>query len=270
MFCELEKLRVYYETAGAGRPLLMLHGYGVDHHIMKGCMEPVFGKEAGWERIYLDLPGMGRTSSADWLRNSDQLLQVVLDFIQAVLPGREFAVAGESYGGYLARGLVQRLPERIAGLLLICPCIIAERARRDLPKFRVLESDPQLMAGLGEAERAEFAELAVVQSEVTLERFRAEVVPGIRAADEAFLTRLQRDGFPFSCDVDRLAQPFDKPALILAGRQDPWVGYRDAWRILENFPRASFAVLDKAGHNLQIEQAEIFELMVREWLARMR
>jgi pimeloyl-ACP methyl ester carboxylesterase len=42
----------------------------------------------------------------------------------------------------------------------------------------------------------------------------------------------------------------------------------DAWNILENFPRATFCILDKAGHNLQIEQEELFNSLINEWLDR--
>lgn len=50
------------------------------------------------------------------------------------------------------------------------------------------------------------------------------------------------------------------------GRQDSYEGYKDAWTILERYPRATFAVIDRAGHNLQIEQPEIFNSLVNEWL----
>jgi hypothetical protein len=46
------------------------------------------------------------------------------------------------------------------------------------------------------------------------------------------------------------------------------VGYRDAWTILERYPRATFAVLDRAGHNLAIEQERLFAALVGEWLDR--
>jgi len=55
---------------------------------------------------------------------------------------------------------------------------------------------------------------------------------------------------------------------MLLGRQDSGVGYKDAWSILDNYPRATFAVLDRAGHNLQIEQEELFNSLVSEWLVR--
>jgi pimeloyl-ACP methyl ester carboxylesterase len=55
---------------------------------------------------------------------------------------------------------------------------------------------------------------------------------------------------------------------MLIGRQDPAAGYRDHWQLIENYQRASFVILDKAGHNLQIEQEVLFNAIVKEWLAR--
>lgn len=57
---------------------------------------------------------------------------------------------------------------------------------------------------------------------------------------------------------------------MLVGRQDQVAGYRGAWRILENYPRATFAVLDREGHNLQIEQPQLFNALLGEWLDRVQ
>ncbi len=37
-----------------------------------------------------------------------------------------------------------------------------------------------------------------------------------------------------------------------------------------NYPRATFAVLDTAGHNLQIEQPQVFNALASEWLDRLQ
>lgn len=66
----------------------------------------------------------------------------------------------------------------------------------------------------------------------------------------------------------KYVQKYDKPALFITGRQDNSVGYQDLWNLIEDYPRATFAVLDLAGHNLQIEQPELFHCLVREWIAR--
>jgi pimeloyl-ACP methyl ester carboxylesterase len=65
-----------------------------------------------------------------------------------------------------------------------------------------------------------------------------------------------------------LPQPFGKPALFLLGRQYHVVSYRDAWKILEHFPRATYAVLDQAGHVLGVEQIQLCQALISEWLDR--
>ncbi len=65
--------------------------------------------------------------------------------------------------------------------------------------------------------------------------------------------------------------PFAQPSLILAGRQDSTVGYRGAWSLIEEFPRATYAVIDMAGHHLgRIERPAVFQALVGDWLERMQ
>ena len=61
---------------------------------------------------------------------------------------------------------------------------------------------------------------------------------------------------------------FSKPSLFIAGRQDNAVGYHDLCNLIEDCPRATFVILDIAGHNLQIEQEEVFNSLFLNWLER--
>ncbi|KSU83053.1 Pimeloyl-ACP methyl ester carboxylesterase [Fictibacillus enclensis] len=266
MFCHLGDIQVHYERYGKGKPVVMIHGFTPDYRLMEGCMEPVFAGREGYERIYLDLPGMGRTKGEEWIKGTDGMLDAVLRFIDAILPEQSFLLAGESYGGYLARGIVARIGERVDGLLTICSPIYAEHEQRILPEHTVLKRDDELIASLSEEEAVEFTSIAVVQDQYTLERMRKEITPGIKMADSAFLEKIQQN-YAFSFPID-LTEPFVKPALFLTGRQDAVVGYKDHWEILDQFPRASFVVLDRAGHNLQIEQHAVFNALVDDWLSR--
>ena len=121
MECQVRDITMYYEEAGAGRPLLLLHGWPLDHRHIANDMEPLFADRAGWRRLYPDLPGMGKTRAADWITCQDQMLDLVIDFIDTVAPGERFVVAGTSYGGYLARGLVYHRGAQMDGLLLTVP-----------------------------------------------------------------------------------------------------------------------------------------------------
>jgi pimeloyl-ACP methyl ester carboxylesterase len=270
MFCDLGNVSIYHETYGDGTPVLMIHGFYPDHRLMKGCMEPVFADRSGWKRVYFDLPGMGRTKGESWIDSSDKVLEIVLAFVDRILPDQSFLVVGESYGAYLARGLVHKRPESVDGLLLICPLILPKPETRSLPPRKIIVGDARLISEMDESDAKEFESMAVMQTRRNWERFRDEILGALKVADAGFLERLRGRAYGFSLDVDALSGPFDQPVLIVAGRQDTSVGYSDAWGIIENFPRATFAVLDSAGHNLQIEQAEVFSVLVSEWLERVQ
>jgi len=268
MQCTIKGLSIHYEVRGDGKPILLLHGYGVDHRLMSGCMEPIFQKREGYKRIYLDLPGMGRSESAAWIRNSDIMLDIITAFMDTIIPNENFLLAGESYGGLLARGLVYRMPERIDGLFLLCPAILTNHHEHQVSEHVVLSRDEALMRELGHDEAHAFASVNVVLSRKVWKRYRDDILPGLALGDRVFLGSILNSDYVFSFDCDRLPEKFCKPTLFLMGRQDSCVGYKDAWNILDNYPRATFAVLDRAGHNLQIEQPELMHALVIEWLDR--
>lgn len=268
MECKIKNISINYEIIGNGKPIIMLHGSHVDHRLMEGCMEPIFNNRDEYKRIYIDLPGMGKTKAENWIINSDVMLDIVIDFIEKIIPNKNFLLAGESYGGYLSRGIVYRIANRVDGLLLLCPAIIADFKKRNIPPHIILKRDDKLLSQLEPSDAEGFNAIQVVQSKSIWNRYRDEILSGIKLADNNFLRNLQENGYAFSFDVDKLDEKFDKPTLMLLGRQDSIVGYKDAWSILDNYPRATFAVLDRAGHNLQIEQEELFNSLINEWLVR--
>jgi pimeloyl-ACP methyl ester carboxylesterase len=272
MRCELPNISVYYEEYGEGRPLLVLHGWGLDSSTAAYVMEPYFTRRSGWRRIYPDLPGMGQTVGPDWLTSHDHVLEVLLAFIDAVLPGRRFAVAGWSYGGLLARGLVLRRQTWIAGAYFLVP-VMGRHA--STPPRQTLVHDPAFASGMqaldpqGTVDMAAIIDREPVQSPQLVATYQV-TMRAILAADSAFLARLAQanDGLAFSFDADALPEPFVGPTLILTGRQDSEVGYQDAWRLLEHYPRATYAVLDRAGHILYGNQPVVTATLVGEWLDR--
>jgi pimeloyl-ACP methyl ester carboxylesterase len=260
MKCVLGDLAIFYETRGTGRPIVMLPGRPSDHGIMERFMEPLFTQRNNWLRIYPDLPGTGLTPSMDRLATHDQMLDVMLEFIDTVIPSQRFVLAGYSYGGYLARGVVSHRAELIDGLMLCAPQVKADPAQAHLPKRTTLAEDPQVLAELGPV-----ADLIVAQSPRVVEAVR-QVLAETQLADPSHQARLEAAG-PSSFEV---APPvhFGGPTLIITARQDQIVGYRDIWDLLDNYLRATFAVLDRAGHFVPIEQEALCHALMREWLDR--
>ena len=244
----------------------MLPGWTLDHQVMLRCMEPVFRKRDGWRRVYLDLPGTGLSEPVDSIRNSDDMCSAILNFLDGLIPGEPFIVCGHSYGAVIARGIARKRRSLVRGLMLLAPLTVPDVSARVLPVQQVVRSDPALLSRLSPQDALEFGSIAVLQGEQEWARFRDEIQIPSRAATKDYLDRIRQNGYGLSSDVD--AEMFEHPALVIAGRQDHVVGFQDAWRLMDKFPRATFAVLDSAGHILQIEQPDVFEALVNDWLGR--
>ncbi|WP_459717169.1 alpha/beta fold hydrolase [Actinophytocola sp. KF-1] len=254
-------MNLHHVDIGTGTPVLALHGWTPDHRLMLGSMEPVFARRPGYRRLYPDLPGMGKSPAPPSIASSDDVLAAVRAFVSDTIGTTPFVLVGESYGGYLARGLARALGEQVLGLALICPIGAAvEHATRTVPPRQVLRREPGLR------ENAEFSSIAVVETAETLRRFEEEIEPGLAAADEEAMARVRQRWL--LTDEPEGGEKFGRPALIVTGRQDDVVGYEDQWALLPHYPRATFAVLDVAGHNLQFEQPALFDALVSEWLDR--
>lgn len=219
-----------------------------------------------WKRIYPDLPGHGLTTIAESIENHDQVLDVLLEFMDSIYPNETYAVAGESRGGFLARGLAAKDPKKIDGLLLIVPGRYAVAEPKNLPPQVTLESADELLPELAESEIGRFKK-RVVQNREILEKIRKYKLPAIPIADVECQTRLDKN-YQFSFILDATENNFLKPTLVLLGRFDTEVGYRDALKVMENYPRATYAILDKAGHSLSWEQPELLVTLVKDWLKR--
>ena len=244
----------------------------MDHRVEMADYEKIFAARPGWRRIYPDLPGMGRSVAGDGIRTQDDVLQAVLALIDRVVPQERFVLAGTSGGAYVARAVVARRRSRVAGLLLRVPCIVADTAQRTLPSFRPLVRNDGLVASLASEERMSLGEI-LVQTPAYLEMLRAKVAAVIEPAIEAtqpIANEIRADPrrYGFSFDLAEEEKSFEAPTLIIAARQDLTVGYRDAWDILESYPRATFAVLDRADHVWPIETPNLLAALVEDWLAR--
>jgi pimeloyl-ACP methyl ester carboxylesterase len=273
MQCELDKATIDYEEHGEGRPILLLHGWTMDRRVEIFDYEKIFATRPGWRRIYPDLPGMGRSVAKAGLFSQDDVLEALLGFIDRVLPDGRFALAGTSLGAYLARAIAARRRSRITGLLLRVPCIFAEDARRTLPPFRALVADDAFMATLDADDRTSLGDLLVQTpsyAEVLKHKRDAVVQPAIQAtAPIANEIRADPGRYGFTFDLIEAEKTFDEPTLIIAGRRDTTVGYRDAWSILDSYPRATFVALDRADHGWPMERPNLLPALIDDWLARM-
>ncbi len=252
---------------GTGLPVLMLHGFPLDQRSLAYALGPLFERRAGYRRIHVDLPGFGSSAGAPEIAGSGDMLNFVLALIDEIVGDAPLLIVGESWGAYLARGVVVRRQTQIAGLALLCPVIVATHADRDVPRHHQLYEEPGLFDDVEPADVDAFREVAVVANRRSWDYGRTAILPALRAADPEATVRIEAR-YAFGADVDAVGDPFSGPTLIVAGRQDSVVGYRDALRLLERYPRSTFAILDRAGHNLAGERTDLLLELVGDWLDR--
>jgi pimeloyl-ACP methyl ester carboxylesterase len=143
--------------------------------------------------------------------------------------------------------------------------VIPQPEKRTLPEHLIIFKDVDFLKTLSEAEREDFSSISVVLDEYNWNRYKNEVLSGCQIADEEFLAKI-KSNYGFTFDIAKTL--FDRPSVFLLGKQDAMVGYKDAYKLLDQFPHATFAILDSAGHNLQIEQKDLFNSIINEWLNR--
>src|SRR5436190_11203923 len=245
---------VHYVEHGTGRPVLVLHGAGVDHREAEACFELALDGVAGLRRIYPDLPGMGRTIAPETLRSADDVLDTLLNFADQVTGGTTHLLIGHSAGAYYAQAMAARRPAQVAGLALVCPLL---PGLRDVPEHRVV-------AGSGEIGDDVFRSYFVIQTPEMLERYERYVAPAAALVDRVALERI---GERWALPPDQ-EPAYSGPTLVLAGRLDSTVGYAAATDLVDRYPHASLAMVDDAGHALPHEQPELLRALLAEWLAR--
>lgn len=254
MECRIDDCTVHYLERGVGRPVIVLHGAGVDHREAEACFEPALAAVGGLRRIYPDLPGMGRTPAPATLRSADDILGLLLDFTTAVAGREPFLLIGHSAGAYFAHGIAASRPDQITGLALVCPLLPGDY---DVPEHRMVFGAP----GLGDEE---FRNYFVVHTPEMLARYQQFVAP---AADLVDASAIERIGERWILTLPH-GPAYAKPTLVIAGRQDSTVGYEAAIGLLRHYPRATLAVIDGAGHALPHEQPTLLAALLHEWLNR--
>jgi 2-succinyl-6-hydroxy-2,4-cyclohexadiene-1-carboxylate synthase len=253
--------------AGAGRPLLLLHGFT--------------GSGATWDELAAAWSGERRTIAPDLLGHGAseaprdparyELRRQAADLAALVegLGGGTADVIGYSMGARLALWLALEHPATVGRLVLESPSAgiadPAERARR-----RAADED---LAGFAEREGiGAFVErwtaLPLFASQARLpgdvrDRVRRERLANTAAGLAASLRGAGQGAMPPL--HDRLAE-IGRPPLVVAGALDP-TGVARAREVAAAIPGARLEVVADAGHAPHLERPGAFGDLVRAFLA---
>ncbi|WP_066948433.1 alpha/beta fold hydrolase [Microtetraspora fusca] len=258
---------IWHTTRGDGTPLVMIHGYTIDHRLLLP-LEPVFAQRPGWRRHYLDLPGHGSSPRLPGTTSAATLAEAVINWVADTVGDEPFAVLGQSFGGQIARAVTARFGEQVLGSALLAP-VVRWGDERTLPDVATVERDEALLAELPAEDRELFSLVMARLTRPNRDLFTRHILPGWQAHDREAATELETD-FLLPEWPERHAPAHRGAHLLVTTRQDALVGWEDQLQLLGHYPRMTAAILDGAGHNPQVEIAERVRELIAHWLDALR
>jgi pimeloyl-ACP methyl ester carboxylesterase len=250
-----------YHDVGHGHCVLALHGAYSTHHELASALEPMLARYDTYRRLYPDLPGMGASPPNDSTQSSNDVIDLLEQFVDDQIGDGPLLVIGQSYGAHLARGLAARRPRQVVGLALICP--LMPEGMNPEPQV-VVQSDVDPTALLDPSHVDDFLGYFVVHTDETVRRFKEAVVPSLGRFDGEAVERIMSE---WRLDPDPDELEFHPPALIVTGRNDSTVGYRQQMSLIDRYLRSSFFVLAGTGHALPHERSDLLSDLIDDWLA---
>jgi pimeloyl-ACP methyl ester carboxylesterase len=102
-FAEINATRIYYETAGAGEPVIFIHGMALDSRVWNPQWE-AFAK--AFRVIRYDVRGFGKSGRVTATHNPTEDLKLLMDFLNI----KKATLIGHSMGGNIALNFAVKHP----------------------------------------------------------------------------------------------------------------------------------------------------------------
>ena len=125
-------IKLAYERRGKGTPLVLLHGYPLDHHLWDEIV-PLLTDT--FDLIIPDLRGFGESTTVETTYTMDDFASDIEGLLNQI-DIRKAAIAGHSMGGYVALAFAQLYPERVSGFGLVSSQVVADPPDRKEGRYK--------------------------------------------------------------------------------------------------------------------------------------
>jgi 2-hydroxy-6-oxonona-2,4-dienedioate hydrolase/4,5:9,10-diseco-3-hydroxy-5,9,17-trioxoandrosta-1(10),2-diene-4-oate hydrolase len=267
-FVEFDGLKIHYDEAGAGPPLIFVHGGGPGSSGLSNFSRNMAAFAEHYRVIAIDLPGYGQSTK---LKITEPLwgyyARVLVGFIDALGLGKAHLV-GNSLGGAASLKTALDFPDKVDRLVLMGPgggYSLFEKQPSDgvrslvtfyMPPGPSLERLKEFLNYLVYNPSSVPDELLKERLERALDPETAEfmplrVGPNMPPIDDLWRERL-----------DRLPHQ----TLIIWGREDRVNPMDQGLILMRQIPKARFLVMPQCGHWVQWEKADEFNRTVAAFL----
>lgn len=257
---KINDIEMYYEIHGEGKPLVLIEGLGYSSWMWYKQVEELSKK---FKVIIFDNRGVGETDKPD-MEYSIELFADDLADLLSKLEIKKAHVLGVSMGGFIAQEFALKYPCMIDKLIL---CSTSFGGPNSIP---IPEDTLNIMLkGGGKYESIQEIKDAIGTA-LDKDKMKAEVLTKImeekmnNPQPKYAYQRQLMAGASFNCEerVDKIKSE----TLILAGKGDRVVPHENARLLKQKIPCSKVEIIDDAGHVFFMEQPQIANKLIIEFL----
>jgi pimeloyl-ACP methyl ester carboxylesterase len=255
-------VKLAWEEAGAGLPVLLLHAYPLSNS-MWATQRSALAKK--FRVITPDFRGFGGSA----LGAEDSSMELFADDVHALLTELKLGrvvLAGLSMGGYVAFAFYRKYASAVRALILA-----DTRAQADSEESRQGRLETAALAEREGTAPVVDRLLPKLLGEST-QREKPEVVAQVRAmmlaASPAGMANAMRAMAARTDSVELLAR-IQCPTLVLVGEEDKLSSPSEAEKMAGSIPQARFQTIPGAGHLSSLEQPARFNMLLEDFLSRL-
>ena len=227
-------------------PLVLIHGTSSSLHTWEGPIKAMGGSR---RIITFDLPGFGLTGPSPDNTYSYASWNQFLDSLTNRLGIEQFYLGGNSLGGGIAWNYALHQPKKLAGLILIDASGYPKKNESGSIGFRLaavpglnllmLRLTPRIL--IRRSLEAAYGQTELVTEELVDRYLELLLREGNRSAALSLFRN------PLRPDPMRIRE-IRVPTLVIWGREDKLIDYRNASQFAQDIPGAHAVVLDGIGH----------------------
>jgi pimeloyl-ACP methyl ester carboxylesterase len=236
-------IELAYIRHGKGTPLVLLHGYPLDHHLWDAVI-PLL--KDTFDLIIPDLRGFGESTTVNTPYTMDDLASDIAGLLDH-LGIKKSAVVGHSMGGYVALAFARLYPKRVSGLGLVSSQVLADPPDRKEGRYKsAAEVAEKGISGVVEAMTPKLTSDARLQNfaRATMEKQQPAAYIG---ALKAMAERM---------DATPLLSSMEYPIVVIHGDADVLIPIDRAREVKAAKPNAFLVELSGAGHIPMMEAKE--------------
>ena len=256
------EIQLAVESRGSGVPLLCVHGFPLNRSMWNAQLA---GLADSCRVIAPDLRGMGDSDVTEGTVGMSQYaddLAAALDSLGIVEP---VVFCGLSMGGYIAWQFAERYPDRLRGLILCDTRAAADSAEARTGRMRLIELVEQ--HGAEPVANTMAGKLLAPSNAASRPELVAELRDMILGTPAAGITAALR-GMAERPDMTDVLPTLGVPALVLCGEEDAITPADEMEQMAGQIPDATFVRVAGAGHMAPMEQPELVNAAIREFLSR--